>query len=53
LPPKNSNGQSFIGKKLPKAVKLKAEKQEEIFLANPFDSRLDTHKLQMVGTGVL
>ncbi len=32
-------------KKLPKAVKLKAEKQEEIFLTNPFDPRLDMHKL--------
>jgi mRNA-degrading endonuclease YafQ of YafQ-DinJ toxin-antitoxin module len=32
-------------KKLPKAVKTKAEKQEEVFLANPFDVRLYTHKL--------
>ncbi len=32
-------------KKLPIAVKLKAEKQEEIFVANPFDPRLKTHKL--------
>jgi mRNA-degrading endonuclease YafQ of YafQ-DinJ toxin-antitoxin module len=32
-------------KKLPLAVKKKAEKQENIFRVNPFDSRLKTHKL--------
>ena len=32
-------------KKLPKMVKKKAEEREKIFLKNPFDSRLDTHKL--------
>lgn len=32
-------------KKLSKEVKMKAEKQEEIFVANPFDTRLKTHKL--------
>ena len=32
-------------KKLPKMVKTKAEEREKIFLKNPFDSRLDTHKL--------
>ena len=30
---------------LPKQVKEKAEKREEIFLSNPFDRRLKTHKL--------
>jgi hypothetical protein len=32
-------------------VKLKAEKQEEIFLANPFDARLDTHKVSRTKWG--
>jgi len=32
-------------KKLPKSVKVKAREKEQIFRANPFDSRLDTHKL--------
>lgn len=32
-------------KKLPLAVKKKAEKQEKLFRANPFDSRLKIHKL--------
>ena len=32
-------------KKLPKAVKDLAEKKEEIFIANPFNNRLRTHKL--------
>jgi len=32
-------------KKMPKMVKTKAEEKEKIFLKNPFDSRLDTHKL--------
>lgn len=32
-------------KKIPKMVKMKAEEREKIFLKNPFDSRLDTHKL--------
>lgn len=32
-------------KKLPKSVKEKAKEKEQIFRANPFDSRLDTHKL--------
>ena len=32
-------------KKLPKFVKESAEEKEKIFRANPFDSRLDTHKL--------
>lgn len=31
--------------KMPKAVKSKAEEKEKIFLKNPFDSRLNTHKL--------
>jgi addiction module RelE/StbE family toxin len=30
---------------MPKIVKLKAEEKEKIFKNNPFDSRLDTHKL--------
>ena len=30
---------------MPKMVKIKAEEREKIFLKNPFDSRLDTHKL--------
>jgi addiction module RelE/StbE family toxin len=32
-------------KKMPKEVKMKAEEKEKIFLKDPFDSRLDTHKL--------
>lgn len=32
-------------KKLPIAIKLKAEKQERIFRRDPFDIRLKTHKL--------
>ena len=32
-------------KKLPLAIKKKAEKQEIFFRNNPFDSRLETHKL--------
>jgi len=32
-------------KKMPKAVKVKAEEKEKIFRNNPFDTRLDTHKL--------
>lgn len=34
-----------IYKKLPSTLKLKVEEREEIFRLNPFDSRLDTHKL--------
>lgn len=32
-------------KKLPGRVKEKAKEKEKIFRANPFDPRLDTHKL--------
>jgi len=32
-------------KKLPKSIKLKAEKQEVIFRSNPHDPRLKTHQL--------
>lgn len=32
-------------KKMPKVVKIKAEEREKIFRQNPFDARLDTHKL--------
>lgn len=32
-------------KKLPLAVKKKAEKQEKFFRQNPFDSKSKTHKL--------
>ncbi|MEK7069219.1 MAG: type II toxin-antitoxin system mRNA interferase toxin, RelE/StbE family, partial [Patescibacteria group bacterium] len=32
-------------KKIPKMVKTKAKEREKIFLKNPFDSRLDAHKL--------
>lgn len=32
-------------KKLPTAIKVKAEEKEKIFVQNPFDSRLQTHKL--------
>jgi len=32
-------------KKMPRNVKLKAEEREKIFRNNPFDARLDTHKL--------
>ena len=32
-------------KKMPKIVKLKAEEKEKIFQKDPFNSRLDTHKL--------
>ncbi|MDD3998498.1 MAG: type II toxin-antitoxin system mRNA interferase toxin, RelE/StbE family [Candidatus Shapirobacteria bacterium] len=31
--------------KIPKKVKIKAEKQEAIFRKNPFDPRLKTHHL--------
>ena len=30
---------------MPKLVKMKAEEREKIFQRNPFDVRLDTHKL--------
>ena len=32
-------------KKMPRVVKTKAEEKEKIFQKDPFDSRLDTHKL--------
>ena len=32
-------------KKLPKNIKSIAEKREKIFRENPFDNRLDAHKL--------
>ncbi|MCX6753519.1 MAG: type II toxin-antitoxin system mRNA interferase toxin, RelE/StbE family [Candidatus Nomurabacteria bacterium] len=32
-------------KKMPEIVKNKAEEKERIFIKNPFDKRLDTHKL--------
>lgn len=32
-------------KKLPQWLKDKAKEKEKIFCANPFDPRLDTHKL--------
>lgn len=32
-------------KKLPKKVKGIAERHEQLFRTNPFDARLDTHKL--------
>ncbi|MDI6766191.1 MAG: type II toxin-antitoxin system mRNA interferase toxin, RelE/StbE family [Bacteroidota bacterium] len=32
-------------KKLPHSVRIKAKEQEAIFRANPFDKRLQTHKL--------
>ena len=32
-------------KKMPKMVKVKAGDREKIFRTNPFDARLDTHKL--------
>ena len=32
-------------KKLPKPVKILAEEKEQIFRDDPFDARLDTHKL--------
>lgn len=32
-------------KKLPKSVKEQAKEKEKMFRVNPFDSRLDTHKL--------
>ncbi len=32
-------------KKLPKSVQGKAKEKEKFFRANPFDSKLDTHKL--------
>ena len=32
-------------KKMPKMVKTKAEEKEKIFQKDPFDARLDTHKL--------
>jgi len=34
-----------VFKKLPSLVKKKAERREKIFRRNPFDPRLDTHKL--------
>lgn len=32
--------------KLPAQIKEKAEKREEVFISNPFDKRLKTHKLK-------
>lgn len=32
-------------KKLPEHIKIAAEEKEKIFKLNPFDARLDTHKL--------
>jgi len=32
-------------KRLPQRLKLAAEEKEKIFRQNPFDTRLDTHKL--------
>ena len=32
-------------RKLPKIVKIKAQEREKIFRDDPFDLRLDTHKL--------
>jgi len=32
-------------KKLPRNIKVKSETKEKIFKNNPFDPRLDTHKL--------
>lgn len=32
-------------RKLPREIKLSAEKREGIFRKNPFDPKLDTHKL--------
>lgn len=32
-------------KKLPREIKIQAEKKEKIFRQNPFDPRLKTHKL--------
>ena len=32
-------------KKMPKMVKIRAKEREKIFRKNPFDARLDTHKL--------
>jgi mRNA-degrading endonuclease RelE of RelBE toxin-antitoxin system len=32
-------------KKLPHTIKDRTEKREKMFLANPFDGRLHTHKL--------
>ena len=32
-------------KRLPRASQLKAENREKVFRQNPFDPRLDTHKL--------
>lgn len=32
-------------KKLPSKIKILAEKREELFCKNPFDSQLNTHKL--------
>ncbi len=32
-------------KKLPKSIQDKAKEKEKIFRANPFNSRLNTHKL--------
>lgn len=32
-------------KKLPVMIQQRAEEREQIFRANPFDPRLDTHKL--------
>jgi mRNA-degrading endonuclease YafQ of YafQ-DinJ toxin-antitoxin module len=31
--------------KLPEQIKIKAEKKEKLFKVDPFDPRLDTHKL--------
>lgn len=38
-------------KKLPTDIKKEAEKREKLFKINPFDSKLDTHKLKGKLTG--
>lgn len=40
-------------KRLPSSVKLIAEKQEEVFREDPFDSKLETHKLKGKMAGFL
>ncbi len=40
-------------RKLPKEIKVKAEKREKIFRKDPFDPRLKTHKLKGILEGYL
>lgn len=38
-------------KKLPQAIKEKAKRHEKLFIADPFNPRLSTHKLHGIDSG--